>query len=539
MSRVTAVDRAILNVAPGWGARRIAARARAASLERAIDSFEPKRRRRRSYKAASGGRRTAGWHSPATSARAETRQGTILRHWARELERNNAYANKAARVLVSRMVGTGFMPSPQHPDEGIVRELSALWNAWWTDPDQVDADGVLSGAGIQAQLVRGMVSSGEAICRRRRRRASDDLVVPMQLQLLEPDHIDDSRDVLTATGSRIFQGIELNARGRRTAFHLFRDHPGDVFQVFNFESVPVPARDVLHLFRPDRIGQLRGIPWGVAAFLRLRDVTDFIDGELMRQKIASSFVGFVTGPGVDDDSFDLGKRADSTAYDELEDVQEFEPGTLTKLPLGTEVKFGTPQPFEVLSDYVKIGLREVAAAYGTSYEALTGDLEKVSFSGGRLGWIEFTAEVDAWRAQLIVPALNRIWRWFLDAAVLAGRVPARARRMEMRMVPASWTPPRREYIRPEVDVKALLDQLDAGLISYAEAALARGMTREELFRELKADREAAERHGLALASPGLRGPGTSSADEPPEDPDEGVDDPPEDPVDDGTDADAA
>jgi capsid protein len=57
-------------------------------------------------------------------------------------------------------------------------------------------------------------------------------MVPMQIQLLEPDYIDDavwsvSRGV---DGAMMQYGIEIDAIGRRNAYRLFRQHPGETAQ---------------------------------------------------------------------------------------------------------------------------------------------------------------------------------------------------------------------------------------------------------------------------------------------------------------------
>ena len=60
-----------------------------------------------------------------------------------------------------------------------------------------------------------MIEGGEVFALRRRRRASDRLAAPVQIQLNEADHLDGAKFDNRADGGRIVQGIEYDALGRR------------------------------------------------------------------------------------------------------------------------------------------------------------------------------------------------------------------------------------------------------------------------------------------------------------------------------------
>jgi hypothetical protein len=122
----------------------------------------------------------------------------------------------------------------------------------------------------------------------------DGLPVPFQLQVLEPDHLDNGKTEDMADGGYILQGIEFDALGRRRAYWLFPVHPGET-RGRSLASRPVPARQVLHLFERLRPGQVRGVPWFAPVILKLRDLDDYDDAELMRKKIEACFAAFVTG----------------------------------------------------------------------------------------------------------------------------------------------------------------------------------------------------------------------------------------------------
>ena len=163
-------------------------------------------------------------------------------------------------------------------------------------------------------MVRTMAESGEVLIRFRDRRIEDGLPVPLQLQVLEPDHLDSMKSGELPDGGFIVQGIEFDALGRRRAYWLFSTHPGDS-RGRSLVSKPVPAAQVLHLYERLRPGQVRGVPWFAPVILKLRDLDDYDDAELMRKKIEACFAAFVTG-AQDEDT--LGKANINAAGDRIE-----------------------------------------------------------------------------------------------------------------------------------------------------------------------------------------------------------------------------
>ena len=65
----------------------------------------------------------------------------------------------------------------------------------------------------------------------------------------------------------------------------------------------VPAAEVMHLFRSLRPGQLRGVPWMANALVRLWELDQYDDAELLRKKFAAMMMGFITRQNPDDAFF--------------------------------------------------------------------------------------------------------------------------------------------------------------------------------------------------------------------------------------------
>src|SRR5512132_1408398 len=191
-------------------------------------------------------------------------------------------------------------------------------------------------------------------------------------------------------------GVEFDALGRRRAYWLYPVHPGEVamFRRASLTSQPVPAASMLHLFDRLRPGQVRGVPWFAPVILKLRDLDEYDDAELVRKKIEACFAAFVTGA---DDEETLGSAATDA---DGRRVESFEPGMIEHLAPGKDVKFATPSAGGGYAEYMRVQLHAIAAGVGLTYELLTGDLSQVS-----AGLLEFRRRMEALQWQL--PGLCR------------------------------------------------------------------------------------------------------------------------------------
>ena len=141
-----------------------------------------------------------------------------------------------------------------------------------------------------------MLEGGEAFIRIRLRRPEDNLTVPLQLQVLEPEHVPITYNTVSNNGNAIRCGIEFDSLGRRVAYWMYRSHPNDAMLAPMSGAderllMRVPASEVVHLFRPLRPGQIRGEPWLARALVKLHELDQYDDAELVRKKIAVDSMG--------------------------------------------------------------------------------------------------------------------------------------------------------------------------------------------------------------------------------------------------------
>ncbi len=447
------------------------------------------------------GRRTLAWNvsNPGAVAALATTQNE-LRAKSRDLLRRNTWAAAGVDAFVANAIGTGIKPQSLVVEAGMREAIHTRWREWCED---ADAANLTDYYGLQALACRAMLEGGEALIRLRYRRPEDGLPVALQLQVLEAEHLPLSLNQELPNGNGIRAGIEFDRLGRKVAYHLYRSHPQDgslapMSRQGGLDTVRVPAEEILHLFRPLRPGQIRGEPWLARALVKLHELDQYDDAELVRKKTAAMFAGFITRPLPEDNLMGEGLTdAQGVALAGLE------PGTLQILEPGEDITFS--QPADVGASYAEFmrqQFRAVAAAMGITYEMLTGDLTQVNYSSIRAGLLEFRRRCEAIQHGVIVHQLCRpLWRAWMDQAVLEGslNLPGYARRRREYQA-TKWIPQGWQWVDPQKEFNAMLTAIRAGLLSRAEAISAFGYDAEDIDREIAADNRRADALGLVFDS---------------------------------------
>lgn len=455
--RLGFIDKLIAPFAPQAAARRYAARIALGNMARAYDG-------------AAKGRQTDGWKTSGGSADSEIAPASaLLRDRMRDLVRNNPTAARAVAVLVNNMVGSGIRPRAISKNKATNRKVDALFEAW---SKVSDADGHTDFYGQQALAVRSMIEGGDAFAMRRTRRTSDGLPVPLQVQLMEADHLDAAKNE-DRGNNRIRYGIEYNGIGKRVAYWLYPDHPGDNIPVLarRFESTRIEAERLIHLFERQRL-QSRGVPWGTPSLRALRDVDDWQAAEMVRKKTEACMVGIVFGADEDQQSI-----APSVEDSQGNVIEQFEPGLIAYARGGKDIKFNTPGSTAGVYEWHSVMLHIIAAGFRVPYELLTGDLRQVNFSSSRVGLNEFRRMIEAMQWQLVIPMFcEPIWNWFCEAAFLAGLIPSPT-------IPVEWAPPKFDSVNPLQDATTDLLEVRSGFATVQQMIAKRGYDPAKVLEE--------------------------------------------------------
>lgn len=461
------------------------------------------------------GRRVRNWVASGGSINALL-TGALddLRRRSRDVTRKVAWGRNAVETLGANIVGLGIQPTSLAPDPGFREAVQQLWLDW---TDEADLDGRLDFYGLQDLAARSMVEAGE--CLALLEETDDpDAVVPLRLRLLEADHlpVEETIPAMAADGGYTLNGIVFDGRGRRTGYRLWPNHPGEATLRTDRTMLETrAAADVLHLYRLERPGQVRGYPWIASALLGIRDLKEYEDSELVRKKFAAMFTAFVT---TDAEHAPEDVMAANTIKDENGNVVRseatMEPGTTQFLLPGENVAFSEPadvgQSYEA---FLRANLRAIAVAYGITYEQLTGDLTGVNFSSIRAGLNEFQRRAERWQHHLVAHQLCRpIWNRWLRAAMLSGalQVPQGYAENPRPWHRAEWVAPGWRYVNPLQEEAAEQMAMRSGTRSRRQVVAGRGDNVERLDREIAADNRRADELGLVFDSDPRRTAGSGS-----------------------------
>ncbi|MDD3028832.1 MAG: phage portal protein [Alphaproteobacteria bacterium] len=428
--------------------------------------------------------------------------GDLLRARARQIVRANPYASNACESFVANAVGAGVKPSSLVADQALKDEIQKTWLDW---TDEADADGLTDFYGLQALAVRAMFEAGECFIRFRPRRPGDGLTVPLQLQLLEAEMLPLAKTEIGASGNQIRCGIEFDAIGRRVAYHFYRNHPGDGTIVQNQgESVRVPASEILHIYRPQRPGQIRGVPWMSPALVKLYLLDQYDDAELDRKKVAALFAGFITKASPEDNLL-----GESAADADGSSVAGLSPGTMQVLLPGEDIKFSSPA--DVGGSYEMFQYRtllSIAAALGVPYTNVTGDLKAANYSSIRAGTVEFRRRLEQFQfATLVFQMCRPIWQRWIQTAALSGALSLPNFASDpSRYTTVKWITPKWEWVDPLKDRQAEKIAQEQGWKAPSDIIEAEGNDVDETFRRIAADQKRIKDLGITLGPLGNQTP---------------------------------
>lgn len=472
----SALDKVIRYISPSMGLRRAHARAHLTLVEN----------KTRAYEGAKTGRRTSGWTTGGTSANAEINTSlSALRNRSRDLRRNNAYAAKALSSRVANLIGTGIVA--KFSDD----TAQALWKQFVRE---CDADGQHDLYGLQKLAAETMEESGEVLIRLRWRRPEDGLAVPLQLQVLEPDYIDTMKIGDLPNGGWIINGIEFDAIGKRVAYWLFKQHPGEQLPYgTSFISVRVPAEQIIHAYEKTRPGQNRGVPRLTPSMLTYRDADDLEDAELLRKGLEACFVGVITG-SEDGNTMvpsTIERGGDSTAADNR--IESISAGMFYYPQGGENITFGQPHTQAGFAEYMRTVHHKQAAGSKVTYEQMTGDHSQVNYSSIRAGLVEQRRENEQWQWLTFIPMVcDPIARAFLMACRLSGKLKTRE------PITVTHQPPRWDWVDPYKDVNGALLECAGGLKPWQDAVRERGLDPDEVLAKIKEDQDKFAAAGITI-----------------------------------------
>ena len=446
---------------------------------------------------------SADWFATSASINHELR-GDLdrLRARGRDLAKNNDYARKFVGMCQNNIIGPGGIryqarveDAPGRPDEVANDALERAWAEWQT---VADVAGRQHFRDMCETMAGGLPSDGEFLVRMVRGADAGNRF-NFGLQLIDVDRIDTTYNVAEAGGrNAVIMGVEVNTWRRPVALHLFTAHPNDG-QHGGRVRERVPVEDLIHGFKVDQAGQLRGVPWMAPGMLSLHHLGGFMLSAVLAAEHGANHYGFFTTP--DGGPPIGGEDATSAAT-----ITTSQPGVYDTLPQGVTFQpHESKYPSDAFGPFVKTALQRVATGWRVAYVSLANDLEGVSYSSIRQGVIE---ERDRWTADqewFIHTVMEPVFSAWLEMALLSGAItlPKGA------VLPASriakfrahqWQARRWEWVDPKGDMEAKILSVKAGLMAPQDLAAAQGYDFLDVIKSIASAQATAQQYGVALTA---------------------------------------
>lgn len=502
------IDKVIAYVAPGLAMRRTQARSQLALSG--------------SYTGARIDRaQLSRWMPMAGSANADTiRDLPVLRSRSRDQMRNAPVALGALNTTVSHVVGTGLTYTPAIDAKflGLDNKQAEAWQddvkrrfSTWAGSVDCDCARQLDFYGLQELGFRSFLESGDSFVITPRL-ARNGKPAQLALQLVEADRVCNPNRV--ADGPALIDGAEIDPpTGEVLAFHVARLHPGgvnvsgNVWDRVGVRGSSTGRRNVLHIFKPLRPGQVRGVPWIAPIIEPLKQLGRWSDAELNAAVVSGLMATFIK---MDPEAFD-------TLYDE--DAQgaiidsaskwsgEMESGKAINLMPGESIESPTPgRPNPAFDPFWTAMVRQIGMALEMPYEVLVMHFQS-SYSAARaallMAWKSFRSKRDMLAKTMCQPVLEL---WLADE-VAEGRISAPGffadDVVRAAWCAAIWTGDGPGSIDPAKEVDAAQKRVDLGISTkQAESILHDGVDWEQKHEQRVKEVNAEKRDGIYIQPAG-------------------------------------
>ena len=448
------------------------------------------------YAGAQHSRIVANWFSDLTDPNEQLRDALAsLRARSRQLVNDNGEAAGLLLDFESDIVGaTGArLQFRARTPRGLPRDVlnNRVEDGWaaWGKRESCTVAGYESFAALQRLMVRTVIMDGEFLALRVR---GADNAYGYALQPIDPDMLDESENTMALDGrNAVIMGVEVDRDGKPVAYHLWDRHPSLSGRV----KRRVPARDVLHVFKRQRAGQVRGIPWFAPALVTWKLGDRYTEAELYQSLLAAAQGGFFVNK--DGGGFAPALDADGNA---VPLVMEAVPGQATALPAGYEFQAWTPtHPTANYSAFMKVVKRGMARAFGRSYASLTGDLSEVNFSSMRTDRVREMGQSRMHQNDLLIEQFcNVVFADWVSMAILSGKLGAVTMDADTIIGFASWMCAGWPWIDPVKDATAALMELDMGATSIQRICAEKGRDFYEIIDEIADAKAYCELKGVTL-----------------------------------------
>ena len=433
---------------------------------------------KRTYEAAKTSRLFNDWRTATQSINEDLKQAlVILRNRARDLEQNDDIVRRYLALVESNVVGqAGFSLRLKGENQN---EISFIREKFYEWLDSCELSGRFAAAELQRVMIRTWARDGEVLGIFRRGPEFKD---GLGFQLLEADYLNEKAN---DKHKNLIMGVYLNQHNCPIKYEILKELLANFAHRTNV--IIYNAEDILHAFKVERPGQVRGVTWLAGVMATLKMLHGYQEAELVAARVASCQMGFYKIPPGETWASD-GTDADGSA------LTDAAPGVFERMPTGWEFQQFTPQhPTNQYGDFIKEIKREIAGGLNVSYSALANDGSDANYSSMRemsiLERENWKVCQDAFARQI----MRRLYREWIKTADLTGA-------FKFDITPYIeadyWTGRTWPWVDPEKDIKARTIEIQLGLTAPSILAAERGIDYNEVLKQLAEDDKTRQQYGL-------------------------------------------
>ena len=424
--------------------------------------------------------------------------GSVLRNRARSLERDDPYIRRFLAKHCANVVGcNGFslesMAGTRDPSTGkIIPDKSArliIEDAWeeFKRAKNITVSGDMTYGELKTLSERACARDGGRLLRVVRNFNANSFGI--SFQLLEIDRIDARMDRRIGR-NKVVGGIEFNQWARPVAYHLYDEHPGDVYSWNGGKRTRVTARNLNHRFYRDRAEQKHGASLASCAIVALRQLNKYTEAEVVaaRTQACATISWEKTAEYEEDEGDD---------YDTFENF-ELEPGGSLNPGMGVKPNLLQPtHPNGNYDEFQKALTTGISAGLLMNYPMLSGDLQGVSYSGLREGKLDVQSMAKVFRKINIDLEERWMFEQWLEHMLVTGRLGLPFEKFDQ-FNRAEFYGEGFPWVDPQKEVNATQTELEIGSDSLSRVVRERkGVSLERMLTQQQEDEKLFEDLGLA------------------------------------------
>lgn len=427
-----------------------------------------------------------------------------LRNHGRYLDRNHDLSRGALRVMVNNIVGPngiGIDPQPLRLDGTIHHEyaagLRAIHQRWRLRPEVTAR---MSDPQMQRMVAYTWLRDGECFEQKVIGNVPGLVhgsALPFSLEVMEPDFVPLE---YTDTSRNIRQGIQVNAWGRATAYHVFKGDPREGGSwISQGDMKVIPAANMLHISTMDRLHQWRGISEFASVLTRVEDLKDYEESERIAAKVAASLTAYVKRASPD--GYDPGGMVKDEEGNLVPRDLQMRPGMiLDNLAVGEEIGLiDSNRPNPNLVTWRAGQLRAYAAGIGGSYSSIARDYGG-SYAAMRQELVEQWVHYAVLTDEFVSMHSQPVWQTIVAVAHASGllRIPADV--MPGTEADCLFLGQSMPWIDPLKEANAWVVLTQAGFASEVEVIRRRGGNPRDLLNQVAQWREETDGRGVRFTS---------------------------------------